>query len=204
MNADMHTGTLTDRNRFYDIDLLRFLAALVVVLYHYTFIGYAAGELIPVEFPVFNTLSRYGYLGVHLFFIISGFVIMLSAEGRSPAAFAISRITRIYPGYWVCVTATALTIFWFGGETFRVGLLQYLANMTMLHQNIGFILIRTLTPALPGSAAVALTTAMMLGAAWLVYVLVEKPGTMWLRKSLHHILPRQVLTFAQQQRAENS
>lgn len=121
-------------HRFYDIDLLRFLAALVVVLYHYTFRGYAADQLSPIAFPLLSEVFRYGYLGVDLFFIVSGFVIMLSAQGRSASAFTISRIARLYPGYWACVSMTALTIYLFGGDRFDVNLTQYLVNLTMLQE----------------------------------------------------------------------
>lgn len=128
------TDTKAASHRFYDIDLLRFLAALVVVLYHYTFRGYAADQLSPIAFPQLSEVFRYGYLGVDLFFIVSGFVIMLSAQGRSASAFTISRIARLYPGYWVCVSMTALTIYLFGGDRFDLQLNQYLVNLTMLQE----------------------------------------------------------------------
>jgi peptidoglycan/LPS O-acetylase OafA/YrhL len=37
--------------RFYEIDMLRFLAAMSVVLFHYTFRAFAADNHSPFEFP---------------------------------------------------------------------------------------------------------------------------------------------------------
>jgi peptidoglycan/LPS O-acetylase OafA/YrhL len=49
--------------------------------------------------------ARYGFLGVPIFFIISGYVIAYSAE-RTAAAFAIARVSRIYPTFLFCMTLT--------------------------------------------------------------------------------------------------
>jgi peptidoglycan/LPS O-acetylase OafA/YrhL len=57
------------KERFYEIDLLRFLAALSVMLYHYTFRGFAADDMSPLEFPYLAHVFKYGSLGVDLFFI---------------------------------------------------------------------------------------------------------------------------------------
>ena len=43
-----------------------------------------------VEFPSLHQLSRYGYLGVELFFIISGFVILMTAYDRTVQSFVAS------------------------------------------------------------------------------------------------------------------
>lgn len=101
-------GAEAGRDRLYEIDLLRITAALAVVIYHYTFSG-CAGHLIPVSFPALRTVTRYGYLGVDMFFTISGFVVLLSAWGRRPLDFVISRITRLYPAYCV-VTRNAMSV----------------------------------------------------------------------------------------------
>ena len=70
-------------NRIYQIDLFRFVAALSVVLYHYLFRGWAADNMSDVNFSEIGHFFQYGYLGVHLFFIISGFVILLSIKHKS-------------------------------------------------------------------------------------------------------------------------
>ena len=116
--------------RLYEIDLLRIIAALAVVVFHYTFSGWMQG-LTPVTFPGLGMVSRYGYLGVDLFFVISGFVVPLSGWNRGPRQFVVSRIVRLYPAFWVAVTLTALVSVISG--KFRIGLGQYLANLTMLN-----------------------------------------------------------------------
>jgi peptidoglycan/LPS O-acetylase OafA/YrhL len=119
-----------DSGRLYEIDLLRIAAALAVVFYHYTFSGYA-GHLTSVAFPTLSTVTRYGYLGVDLFFVISGFVVLLSAWGRRPHEFVISRMVRLYPAYWAAVTITAIVTITLSHGLFRVTPGQYLANLTM-------------------------------------------------------------------------
>ena len=44
--------------RFYEIDLLRFLAALSVVLYHYTYHGYNEGDYSPVQFALIRRFTK--------------------------------------------------------------------------------------------------------------------------------------------------
>jgi peptidoglycan/LPS O-acetylase OafA/YrhL len=53
-------------------------------------------------------VSRYGYLGVDLFFVISGFVVQLSAWDRRPPEFVVSRIVRLYPAFWIAVTVVVV------------------------------------------------------------------------------------------------
>jgi len=122
--------------RYYELDLLRFIAAMAVVLFHFMFRG-QQGDFIPVSFPSFENYVQYGYLGVNLFFMISGFVISLSAENRTARQFVISRITRLYPAFWAGVTVTAIAIVFFGGTLFQVDWSQYLINLTMLAQFLG-------------------------------------------------------------------
>lgn len=57
------------------LDLLRGVAALAVVLFHFSLPG---GEMQHFYTPLLLTLFRKGFLGVHVFFVISGFVIPLS------------------------------------------------------------------------------------------------------------------------------
>ena len=67
--------------RFYELDLLRFVAAFSVVLYHYSFRGYAADGLSALPYLALAPVTKYGFMGVDLFFLISGFVIMMTASG---------------------------------------------------------------------------------------------------------------------------
>lgn len=118
--------------RLHEIDLLRIIAAMAVVLYHYLFSAYA-GDHSEIEFPTGGLIARYGYLGVDLFFMISGFVVLLSAWNRKPKAFVISRVVRLYPAYWIAVTLTAIVSVLFSQGRFPVGAVQYVANLTMFN-----------------------------------------------------------------------
>lgn len=110
------------------ISFLRFFAAFSVLAFHITASLLAAGY-IPTFFSFFNLYTQYGYLGVNLFFLISGFVIALSAEGRTLGQFVSSRFIRLFPVFWLCVTITSLFTLLLGNETLTLP--QYLANLTM-------------------------------------------------------------------------
>ena len=45
--------------RFYEIDLLRFLSVVRVVLYHYTFRAYSKGNYSPIDFPGLERLAAF-------------------------------------------------------------------------------------------------------------------------------------------------
>ena len=126
-----------NNTRFYEIDFLRFVAAVAVVLFHYMFRGYVEGGYSPISFAPFDQYAQYGYLGVHLFFMISGFVILLTAMKRDVVQFVISRIARLYPAFWAGVTFTAVMIVFFGGELFSVSFPQYLSNLSMIDGYLG-------------------------------------------------------------------
>lgn len=122
--------------RLHELDLLRIGAALAVVFFHYTFSGPAQGWF-DTSFPFIDRVSRFGYLGVDLFFMISGFVVLMSAWGRTPRQFVISRVIRLYPAYWVAVTLTTVTWLVFRQGDLDISPLRYLANLTMLNSPVG-------------------------------------------------------------------
>ncbi|WP_027795696.1 acyltransferase family protein [Paraburkholderia acidipaludis] len=121
----------TDR-RINEIDLLRFLAALGVVFYHYAFRGHAADDLSVVSYPALVPIVKYAYLGVDLFFMISGFVIFMTVSSGSLRHFIVSRVTKLYPAFWICCTITFFVSLTIGGARFPVSLTQYLINMAGL------------------------------------------------------------------------
>jgi peptidoglycan/LPS O-acetylase OafA/YrhL len=125
--------------RLLEIDLLRFLAALSVVLYHWAFRGHAADGLSSMHYPAIAGWAKYGFLGVELFFVISGFVILMSARSGSLRDFAVSRVVRLYPAFWFCCTLSALVMLWLapGRPGYEVGFAQYLVNMTMFSGFVG-------------------------------------------------------------------
>ena len=128
---------VNEKERFYEIDLFRFVAALSVVFYHYTFRGFAADNKSMLSYPELAPIFKYGYLGVDLFFMISGFVILLTALNRNFSGFVISRMTRLYPAFWAGVTFTSLLVLIIGGSKDEVSIYQYLANLSMISGYFG-------------------------------------------------------------------
>jgi peptidoglycan/LPS O-acetylase OafA/YrhL len=126
-----------DNKRLNTIDLLRFAAAILVVFYHYAFRGYAANGMSVMPYPLLAPIAKYGYLGVDLFFLISGFVVLRSASSGSLQKFVVSRVARLYPAFWVCCTLTFLSILAFGGQRYSATIFQYVINMTMLSEFAG-------------------------------------------------------------------
>src|ERR1700737_3097284 len=89
------------QQHFANIQALRAVAALIVVVFH---LSYIESKYFPSHF-VPAILGNCGMAGVDLFFVISGFVMMTVSSGhfgRSGAAsdFLLRRAVRIYPVYW--------------------------------------------------------------------------------------------------------
>jgi len=87
------------------IQSLRALAAWMVVFHHYMQLVHN----FQLSDPISVSMQRYGAMGVDLFFVISGFVIYLSATGKdiSPSTFIRHRLARVAPAYWVFTLITA-------------------------------------------------------------------------------------------------
>ena len=126
MNPPLHANTQRD----FTLDALRGIAALAVVLFHYTM---NAGH------PAYGL--RLGVTGVDLFFIISGFVIFMTLTRTKTARdFIVSRFIRLYPTYWACVTFTFLlhAAHAMRHHSFTLNYLeQYLGNLTMFQHYLG-------------------------------------------------------------------
>jgi peptidoglycan/LPS O-acetylase OafA/YrhL len=117
---DRLAGRLTRRTSsgryIAEIDGLRFVAIAMVVLFHSQLrLFEASGGEIGESPPLHNTFDlsiAQGRFGVHLFFIISGFILALpfAAErlaGARPVrlkAFYLRRLTRLEPPYFVVLT----------------------------------------------------------------------------------------------------
>lgn len=137
-------GAARPRRRLHELDLLRFVAAAAVVAYHATGGGtrdwQRAGAAHP--FPEISPVTHWGYLGVQLFFLISGFVILMSAWNRPPEMFAVSRFTRLFPAYWFSLLLAA-ALFALTRQAVDYGpggegvLRRFLPNLTMLQDAVG-------------------------------------------------------------------
>jgi peptidoglycan/LPS O-acetylase OafA/YrhL len=127
-----------NHSRLYPLDLLRFLAALCILFYHFGFFGPSRGLIQHAEAPYFFQWSRYCYWGVPFFFMISGYVISMSAASQTAIQFLSRRFLRLFPAYWLACTITYLTIHFFGYPPFGVYFQFYLVNMSMLQSFFGF------------------------------------------------------------------
>ena len=104
-------GTLAGQSsRYRLLEAARAAASLAVLLFH-SLANFPLDKLTPVLGRI-SLATRWGWLGVHVFFAISGWCIAERlVQGRrsgEPARhFALERILRIYPAYW---TALAVLI----------------------------------------------------------------------------------------------
>ena len=90
------------RSRLDYIDLLRVLALGFVIAFHYLFSGISKGKVDSVSLSSFAPIAKYGYLGVELFFMISGFVILYSTN-RTAGEFIRRRFLRLFPMFWMAL-----------------------------------------------------------------------------------------------------
>ena len=91
------------------IDLVRFACALLVMAHHYTAMlplappPFAADMALPTRLAAW-TWS--GWVGVELFFVVSGYVIAASAARGSAGDFVRRRALRLAPAAWIAATLT--------------------------------------------------------------------------------------------------
>ena len=121
-------------HRLHGVDALRGLAAVLVVLFHFTTrYSQKFGHLSEPAFSV-----PWGNLGVNLFFMVSGFVIFMTLDRVArPMDFVVSRFSRLYPAYWVAAALTflVLTVFPELGRT--LSLQQAVSNGLMFEGLFG-------------------------------------------------------------------
>lgn len=90
------------------LDLIRFAAAAMVAWFHLAFNEWQGTAVQPLG--RLSPVASFGWVGVEVFFVLSGFVIAYSAEGKSAMAFARSRFLRLYPAVWICATLSLLFV----------------------------------------------------------------------------------------------
>lgn len=116
--------------RFFELDYLRGIAALSVVLFHFT---YAYDNGLKIVSPD-KFYFKYGNCGVYLFFMISGFVIFMTlSKVKKPSDFIISRFIRLYPSYWCCLILSIVfvNIFKSPFNYHIISIYQFVINVTM-------------------------------------------------------------------------
>lgn len=123
-----------DGARLVQVDALRGLAALSVVLFHYTTRFYELFE------PATRARLQFahGHYGVNLFFIISGFVIYMTLDRtKRPMDFVVSRFSRLFPSYWAAIALTFAITHLLGLPHKLVEWPTALANLVMVHGLFG-------------------------------------------------------------------
>lgn len=127
--AHLHAG------RNIGLDMLRAVLVMAVLAYHYT-IRWA-----PPDFPtdlyrfdhVYAREWSIGAFGVHLFFVISGYVITISVlRSRSAWRFATSRFLRIYPGLLIAALLAFACVWLVGPVPLRSSLADLAGTLVLL------------------------------------------------------------------------
>lgn len=105
---------MESRQAIVPLQYLRGIAAVMVVLHHVVHSIRGHG--------LKTATTNFGQMGVMIFFVISGFIMLYSARNESPARFAVHRIVRVVPLY-VLVTLIYFVILFrndlLAGEPFR-------------------------------------------------------------------------------------
>ncbi|TWU56407.1 Acyltransferase family protein [Rubripirellula tenax] len=125
---------LKPHRRIVELDSLRALAAINLVLFHFTLVyanKYGYSSPLGFQWP-------FGAYGVEMFFILSGFVNSMSLLRRGkPVDFVAARLIRIVPVFLLVIIAN-LWILPLAPMQQSVTLGQFVANMTLLPRVLGF------------------------------------------------------------------
>ncbi|MEM7455710.1 MAG: acyltransferase [Planctomycetota bacterium] len=129
------SGPPPKTKRILELDALRALAAINLLLFHFTLVyqnKYGYSSPLGFEFP-------WGKYGVQLFFMLSGFVnAMTLLKKREPTEFLASRFIRILPSYWIIILINVLLLSCFpmygASPTFD----GFAANMTVMPELFGY------------------------------------------------------------------
>jgi len=86
-----------------EVHLMRAFAAVSVTIFHLSL----GNQALLVNKSVFTTITSFGYLGVEIFFILSGYVICYSLPPNynyfNIKSFLAKRVVRIYPAYLISI-----------------------------------------------------------------------------------------------------
>lgn len=94
-------------NRKHQIDILRGIAIIFVVLFHYT--SHYSPEYLMRSDKWTLDIARFGWSGVDIFFVVSGYCIgMTIIKTHNYFEFILKRFARIYPSYVFCGLITLI------------------------------------------------------------------------------------------------
>jgi peptidoglycan/LPS O-acetylase OafA/YrhL len=126
-----------------DLDGLRAIAILLVLSRHSLrpFVSEDTYQSVVAVGPIDLTpLVLNGWIGVDLFFVLSGFLIGRQAwRGDSLRRFWFKRLTRILPAYWACLGIVAIGLSIAG--TWPMSGVDFLAHLVMLQDYTGSVFV---------------------------------------------------------------
>jgi peptidoglycan/LPS O-acetylase OafA/YrhL len=129
-------------SRIVELDSLRALAAINLVLFHFTHVfsvKYGYTSPLGFEFP-------WGKYGVQLFFMLSGLVnAMTLMKKRDPSGFIAGRIIRICPSFWsvIAINLVIIGLAPLSGSSYPLD--QVAANLTIVPGLLGYSCIEPVT-----------------------------------------------------------
>ncbi|WP_411033337.1 acyltransferase family protein [Shinella sp. BYT-45] len=117
-------ASLSQPRHIHGIDLLRFVAAMLVLLHHFATYAASRPEVVfdPAEraYGFLSVFENIGATGVEIFFVISGFVISMSAlplaGGAGARSFALARAIRILPALWISAAISLVALLYAGED----------------------------------------------------------------------------------------
>ncbi len=129
------TSTVKIRE-FPEIDFLRFVACVSVVIWHFTA---RRSEILPYGYLVKGPPWNLGWVGVNLFFIISGYVVSHTLlKSYNARDFIFKRLIRIYPTLWLLLPIVFLGQYFIPYSIFkdRSSLANLLGSMTLVPPSV--------------------------------------------------------------------
>jgi len=135
LNSESVPAPSAPRKRILELDAIRAISCLNLLLFHFTWVyAHKYGFTSPLAY-----MFPYGKYGVQLFFMLSGFVNVMTLVGkRSTSDFLVARCIRIFPSYWFCILLNVLLfsfIPFFGQE---VSVTATAANLSTMPKLFGF------------------------------------------------------------------
>jgi len=122
------------------LDLLRFFAVLYVFFGHYTDTFNLVYQIVPANLK-YMWFSKYATTALLIFFMVSGYVVTMTSIKRNIKEFAISRLSRLYPLFWVsCIVAFIMPRLFYTNHSYlaEASLKTFFVNLTMVPYLFGY------------------------------------------------------------------
>ena len=118
-----------------NIQMLRAFAAIAVVLHH----AYPHYEAMGGSLPIVGAVSQWGFLGVDIFFVISGFIMAYTTFTKertfdNATTFLKHRLFRIYLGYWPFFIMMLFALYWTNPQ--KLESLDIFGSLFLLNSNM--------------------------------------------------------------------